>query len=222
MNHDVELVDPYVGAVVDGCYLLCGEISRDERSALFVAEHYQLGSRSVLKCLHGRALADPHHHAGLEREARALSRVRHPHAITALDAGTCPRHGPYFTKTRPPGAPLDRVLAEGTLDIARFTRILAQVGSVVSHLETVGVVHGDIRASNVLVGWSDGGEENATLIGFGKGYTVTPGESVDGIDGEMLGIMAYESIVAIAGHAPARANSHGSSYIPFRTASGAR
>ncbi len=124
-----------------------------------------IGRRIALKTLRRDATPRRRLEQALEREARITGRLEHPNVVPVYDAGHDPRRGPFYTM---------RIVREPTLhdanqkaraeptaemagDAARFTlgrllRVFVQICRAVGYAHTKGVVHCDLKPSNVLLG----------------------------------------------------------------------
>src|SRR5580704_1009746 len=104
----------------------------------------------------------------LLREAHALTAVRHPGFVEALDAGVCLRFGPYLVLEMLDGRTLDGILAaRRRLSIEDVVQIGRQVCDAVAHANSRGVVHRDLKPSNFFIARNEIGEETVKLIDLG-------------------------------------------------------
>jgi Protein kinase domain len=100
----------------------------------------------------------------LTREAQMLRLVDHPNVVSALDVGTDVDGRPYLVMSRAFGTPLDAVIAQvGALSRNRISAILSQLLGGLIAIHDAGVVHGDLKTSNVLIDEID----RITIIDFG-------------------------------------------------------
>ncbi|MGH7269030.1 MAG: serine/threonine-protein kinase, partial [Polyangiaceae bacterium] len=104
----------------------------------------------------------------LLREAHALTAVRHPGFVEALDAGVCPTYGPYLVLEMLEGRTLDGILAaRQRLSIEDTVQIGRQVCDAIAHAHAHGVIHRDLKPSNVFVSRNEIGEEKVKLLDLG-------------------------------------------------------
>ncbi|WP_201361398.1 serine/threonine protein kinase [Dictyobacter formicarum] len=84
------------------------------------------------------------------REARAMVQLHHPHILPALDYGEY-EHWAYMVTPYIEYGTLSRRVAEGPLPLEEAGDILSQVASALQFAHEHGMLHRDIKASNVLL-----------------------------------------------------------------------
>jgi eukaryotic-like serine/threonine-protein kinase len=104
-----------------------------------------------------RDLADPAYGARFVREARVASRVIHPNVARVLDLGRT-RDGLVFSVMEHlSGEDLEQRLAhEGAMPWSHARRILRQVIRGLEAAHAIGVIHRDVKPSNVFLVDADG------------------------------------------------------------------
>ncbi|MBI4818180.1 MAG: protein kinase [Deltaproteobacteria bacterium] len=135
-----------------GRYELFSEIAAGRDTVVFLGRDPHINRKVAVKALDTRLHGDEARLALFQREARLWSRVRHHRLPTLLDAG---RDGPLFflVFTFIEAEPLTRYLEpERRLSSARGAIVLRDLAEALDHLHSVGIAHGDIRTSNVLIG----------------------------------------------------------------------
>jgi len=116
----------------------------------------------ALKVMRSRLSGEEESRRRFLREARAAGEVRHRHLVPVLDAGEDGERR-YLVMPYVPGRNLDDRLAEGPLPVDDLVQILAEVASGLDALHRAGLVHRDVKASNVLLDR----EGSAALTDFG-------------------------------------------------------
>jgi len=160
--------EPLVGDVVDTRYELRRLIARGGMSLVFEAHHKFTRRAVALKLLPAELRGKREIRGRLLREAYALAAVRHPGFVEVLDAGVCGEHGPYVVLEMLEGRTLDGILAaRRRLPIADAVQVARQVCEAVAHANARGVVHRDVKPSNVFIARSEIGEETVKLIDLG-------------------------------------------------------
>src|ERR1700759_3882290 len=65
------------------------------------------------------------------------------------------------------GDPLDRILSAGRLPAPRALRIVRDIASALSETHAAGVIHRDLKTSNVMWRRDRNGDDRITLVDFG-------------------------------------------------------
>jgi hypothetical protein len=155
-------------------------LARDERTGLDVA----------LKIVprEGKAAARA------EREAAAAARLRHPSCLRAYSFARDPRHV-YIAYEFVPGRTFREVLRAGELHDRAAIEACAQVCEGLAHAHAAGILHRDVKPSNVLL--ADGDGVSARLLDFGLAR-MAEAETLTA-QGDVPGTLAYISPERLAG-----------------------
>lgn len=138
-----------------GNYQLTRIIAHGTYSNVYRGEHWLFKNEQAvaLKVLN-TYLDSPEKQQQFAREASLLRRLKHPHILPLIDAGT--HHGiPYLVTVYAAGGSLREVLQEQQerpfpVDIA--LHILCQVGEALEHAHAQHVIHRDLKPENILFG----------------------------------------------------------------------
>jgi hypothetical protein len=76
----------------------------------------------------------------------------HPHVVAVHGAGVAPDGRPYLVMEHCPGPHLAERARRGELAVADVLRVGVQLASALETAHRAGIVHGDVRPANVLVG----------------------------------------------------------------------
>ncbi len=130
------------------------------------------------------------HPAGrFEREARAAARLSHPAIVTLYEAAV-DDEGAYLVSELVRGETLDTLLAAGQLSDRDIIGIALALCDALQHAHDQGVVHRDVKPSNVLVPEAPPSETQlAKLTDFGVARVV--GGDALTHTGDVLGTLAY-------------------------------
>ncbi|MEM1126661.1 MAG: serine/threonine-protein kinase [Bacteroidota bacterium] len=125
------------------------------------------GERPVaLKVLPPGLQDDPEAMERFRREAAALGRVRHPGVAEVFEASVA-QGFPYLAMAFVAGPTLeDRLRTDGLLPISEAIQLAQQVAEALDAIHAAGIVHRDIKTSNIVLG-RDG---QAVLVDFGIAY----------------------------------------------------
>ena len=162
------MTEALVGETVDTRYELRRLIAHGGMGLVFEAAHKFTRRAVALKLLPDHLRPQKEARGRLLREAHALTAVRHPGFVEALDAGVCATHGPYVVLEMLEGRTLDGILtARRRLSIADTVQIGRQVCDALAHAHARGVVHRDLKPSNIFVARNEIGDEMVKLIDLG-------------------------------------------------------
>ena len=129
-----------------GRYRLLKPLGRGGMGEVFLALDFTSGAECALKRLKPRGSLDL---PDLRREFDALTRVRHPAVVAALELGLDENNTPFYTMEYVPGRTADVALQRG--DWGALCFVGAEVAHGLEALHPAGVVHGDLKPSNLLV-----------------------------------------------------------------------
>ncbi|MCC6320998.1 MAG: serine/threonine protein kinase [Phycisphaerales bacterium] len=104
--------------------------------------------------------------ARFEQERQALALMDHPNVAKVLDAGETETGRPYFVMELVKGKPITGFCDEVQLSIPDRLELFTQVCRAVQHAHTKGIIHRDIKPTNVLVSEQDG-RPACKIIDFG-------------------------------------------------------
>ncbi|MEU9419585.1 protein kinase [Streptomyces sp. NPDC048272] len=158
-------VPPERDTVLGGRYRLQGPIGSGGTADVFRGVDEVLGREVAVKVF--RAGADSVTADRFCDEARTLARLSHPALVTVYDAG---RHGQgaFMVTELIHGVTLRTRMDAGPLGPVQVMRIGADISSALDHVHARGVIHHDVKPSNILLG--EGGSPR--LADFGLSRTV--------------------------------------------------
>jgi YVTN family beta-propeller protein len=168
-----------------GAYQLEALIGRGGMGDVYRAYDERLDRNVALKILTPRLADDEAFRERLVRESRLAASLDHPNVVPVYDAGDA--DGRFYLAMRyVEGTDLRALLRRsGALDPERALAIAAQVGAALDAAHERGLVHRDVKPSNVLVD-----ERNhCYLADFG--LTQSPSDRDLVADGQTLGTLDY-------------------------------
>jgi serine/threonine protein kinase len=155
-----------------GAYLLGERLGEGGMGVVFRARSEPEGDEVALKILRPELSSDDTFRRRFVHEARAAGEVRHKHLVPITDAGEVDGR-PYLAVAYVEGQTLEQRLADdGPMPLDEIVRIVAHVASGLDALHAAGIVHRDVKPSNVII--DPAGSANLTDFGLAKGraYTV--------------------------------------------------
>ncbi|HTZ07253.1 MAG TPA: serine/threonine-protein kinase [Gaiellaceae bacterium] len=132
--------------------------------------------------------------ARAEREAHAAARLRHPSCLRAYAFARDPRHV-YIAYEFVPGRTFREAMRAGELDDAAAIEACAQICDGLAHAHRAGILHRDVKPSNVLL--ADGDRMSARLLDFGLAR-MAEAETLTA-QGDVPGTLAYIAPERLAG-----------------------
>jgi serine/threonine-protein kinase len=155
------IVDPMIGRVVAG-HRVDAVLGRGAMGVVYRVTHLQLNRTRALKLLPAHLAEDRDFRDRFEREWRLAAMIDHPSIVEVLDAGE--EHGQLYIVMRyVEGTDLSGILRAGPVTPPRALRILEQVAGALDAAHARGLVHRDVKPSNILIGSHD----HAYLSDFG-------------------------------------------------------
>src|SRR5262249_19933514 len=130
-------------------YRIVEKLGEGGMGVVFIAEDTLLGRRVAIKTLTtSRTAEHQHFRARFLREARAVSALSHPHIATIYDYGEA-NGQPYIVMELIKGENLGELMLKETLTIPRAIEIIVQIGEALSEAHRHGIIHRDIKPTNV-------------------------------------------------------------------------
>jgi serine/threonine-protein kinase len=125
------------------------------------------GTLVAIKVLHLELIRSHDAIVRFERELAATERLDHRHVVRALDHGTLPDGRPFLVLEYVEGPSLRDVIHErGSLPPTEMLAILEPLCEALGAAHAMGLVHRDVKASNVILG-TDAAGSRPVLLDFG-------------------------------------------------------
>lgn len=146
-----------------GRYRVDSMLGEGAMAEVYRAYDPDIGRTVAIKVLKPDLARDPELGARFLREARAAGALNHANIATIYDAGET-QGVAYIAMELVDGEPLDALLQRGRMPYERVLEIGLQLASALAYAHGCGVVHRDVKPSNILLS-SDG--RTAKLLDFG-------------------------------------------------------
>jgi serine/threonine-protein kinase len=180
-----------IGAVVDadalspgtiaGAYVLKKEIASGGGGTVYEAQHKVLGRKAAVKVLRRQLAASPQMVTRFVREAQAVNMIKHPSIVDIYEFDTLPDGRPFYVMELLEGTDVRSMLNErGRFPPAEVLEILDPVCSALAVAHEHGIVHRDLKASNIFMATA-GEKRTIKLLDFGIAKLMHPDASEAGL-----------------------------------------
>src|SRR5713226_7243021 len=153
-----------------GPYEIQSPLGAGGMGEVYRARDTRLGRDVAVKVLPTNLSTDPSLRQRLEREAKAVSKLSHPHICTLHDIGH--QDGvDFLVMELVEGETLERRLIKGPLPAEQAIRYAAQIADALAKAHKTDITHRDLKPSNVMLT-----KAGAKLMDFGlaKQSAATP------------------------------------------------
>jgi serine/threonine-protein kinase len=183
--------DPLIGATVDRRWHILDQLGAGGMGVVYRAERVGLGKQVALKFLHQSVAESKAAVARFEREAKAISRLHHMHCISILDHGVY-RRQPYIVMEFVPGKQLTEI-DMAAVTPSRAVAMMRQILLGLAHAHSRGVIHRDLKLSNVMLVEMTGTEDLVKILDFGLARISGVNEELSLTEGMIAGTPSYMS-----------------------------
>lgn len=181
---------PPTEALLDARYRLAEVVGEGGMATVYRAEDILLGRTVAVKMIRGGG----EEHSSADRahvEKALLASLNHPSLVSLLDARLDPGHPQYLVMEFVPGPTLSTRMARSTIPPSEVAQIGADVAEGLHVVHAAGIVHRDVKPSNVLLvpPTVEGGRWHAKLADFGIACAVDASRVTT--PGFVLGTVSY-------------------------------
>ncbi len=182
------------GAVLGGRYRLERRIASGGMATVWLAHDEELDRDVAVKLLSDVLAEKPDYVARFRREARVAAGLSNPNLVGMLDySGGTER--PYIVMQYVAGGTLADRIAAGEAGEVDAERLARQLLSALAAIHTAGVVHRDVKPSNILL--DPDGHARLTDFGIAQPEDATQLTAT----GEVIGTLKYMAPEVLAGQA---------------------
>jgi serine/threonine protein kinase/Tfp pilus assembly protein PilF len=139
-----------------GPYKLLQQIGEGGMGVVYMAEQEQPVRRKVALKIIKPGMDSAQVIARFEAERQALALMDHQNIARVLDAGTTASGRPYFVMELVKGVPITKFCDEQHLTPRERLELFVPVCQAIQHAHQKGIIHRDVKPSNVLVTLYDG------------------------------------------------------------------
>jgi serine/threonine protein kinase len=167
-----------------GPYVIQTPIGKGGMGTVYLARDSRTNQPAAIKVVSPQRLREGQRHlARFRREMELSQKLRHPNVAMAQDVGEM-KGVHYLALEYIPGVTLHRLVTrDGPLASARAARLFVEVCSALQHAHEQGLIHRDLKPTNIMVTPDD----HAKVLDLGLAMMI--GEEVD--DPEIVGGKGY-------------------------------
>ncbi|MDA1264852.1 MAG: serine/threonine-protein kinase, partial [Planctomycetota bacterium] len=149
-------------------YSILAEVGRGGQGVVYRALQVDTGRLVALKLLRDGPLASDDTLRRFRREVEIAAGLDHDGIVTVYEAGETPQGRQYVAMELVEGRRLDRHVEAAEPDFRARVELVLQVATAIEHAHRKGVIHLDLKPSNVVVD----GEGVAKVLDFGLARSI--------------------------------------------------
>jgi serine/threonine-protein kinase len=193
----IAVIDPLIGTIFDKRFHIDEKIAAGGFGAIYRATHVKSGHQIALKVLLPTLAQDLGIVARFRREGDTMTALRSPHTITAYELGQAPDRTLFIVMELLHGKSLfDHYETHGPFHWKRMVRIARQVCDSLAEAHALGVVHRDLKPTNIHLETKGEDTDFVKVLDFGIAK-ILQGSDFDSADitnaGTMIGTLDYMS-----------------------------
>jgi len=193
-----------INRVLDGRYEISRKLGEGGMGQVYGGRDLLKNRPVAVKLLAEEVASDATVRDRFRREANVLHELEHPSLVKLLDAKVDGRE-PFLVFEFVEGERLDRVIAGTPMEVRRALVLAAQIASALAALHARGVVHRDVKPSNIMLR----GDGTLCLLDFGTakhaGSAERTAEQLT-TEGFVVGTLQYMPPEALFSSAPLAPN----------------
>lgn len=162
--------DPVVGTLLDGRYQIVKLLGKGGMGNVYLADETRLRRRCALKVLHPRLADDRTHVERFLREAQTIAQFEHLNIVDIYSYGEEPSGVVFFAMELLTGEDLQaRLRARGERPVSTHECCVwgIQIARAMAVVHDAGLIHRDLKASNIFLAQRRDGEQVVKLLDFG-------------------------------------------------------
>jgi serine/threonine-protein kinase len=185
-----------------GQYQLKQRLGAGGMGEVYLAEHVLLRRPCALKLIRPERVGDPNSLRRFEREVQVTATLTHPNTIEIFDYGHAADGTFYYVMEYLPGPNLEELVRQqGPLPPGRAVHLLRQVCGSLAEAHAAGLIHRDIKPTNIISCQRGGRCDVAKLLDFGLARRLDPAHDTLELtqEGAIAGTPQYMSPEQAAG-----------------------
>ncbi len=183
--------DPLVGVTLDERFRILEPLSSGSMGKVYRGIQPSVDREVAIKVLRAELLDEDTVVKRFLREARSIANLSHPHVVNLIDFGHDTTHDAlYLAMELIEGRELSNLLDEGRLHPSLIVEIGQQLCRALSASHEQGLIHRDVKPSNIMLSALPEGLLQTKLVDFGIVHAVQSGTNLTR-DGVICGTPYY-------------------------------
>lgn len=167
-NSDGDKSDQPSDVVVNERYKVLSLLGSGGMGSVYKVEDISVGKIFAVKILSPKLTEDQTAFRRFSQEAKASAELAHANIVTVYDQGTTDSGAPFLVMDFLEGETLGDVLKkEGRLPYERAIDIFEQICDALAYAHSKGLIHRDVKPSNIILVRGAGGVETVKVVDFG-------------------------------------------------------
>ncbi|QQR58504.1 MAG: protein kinase [Candidatus Melainabacteria bacterium] len=160
--------DKLLGQILNERYKVVEEIGRGGMSIVYKGVHELMDRLVAIKVLLPQLVSDQTSIKRFQVEAQAASCLSHPNVITIYDYGVVDDEQPFLVMDFLEGESLsDIIKRDDHVEMKRTIPIFMQAAEALEHAHQKGVIHRDLKSSNIMLINFEGKDDFVKVVDFG-------------------------------------------------------
>lgn len=154
--------------LLSGRYRLLHQLGQGGMGKVFLGLDTKYRSTCAIKIMHNHLRSDSTNRLRFEREAELAVGLKHHNVLNVTGYGVTEANEPYIVMEYLAGESLDDLLKNNKfLELSSFKAIFQQICSGLQYAHESGVVHRDMKPSNVMLLKNSSSEPHVKIVDFG-------------------------------------------------------
>jgi tRNA A-37 threonylcarbamoyl transferase component Bud32 len=160
-------IDPLVGTVIDGRYLIESVLGEGGMGVVYLATHTALNKRFAVKVLRGEIARDEEIMRRFVREAQSSTAIGHANIVDISDFGKLDDGTAYFVMEHLEGEPLTDRIRRGAMPTDEVLHVASQIAAALAAAHGRGIIHRDLKPDNIFLIRRGGDDRFVKILDFG-------------------------------------------------------
>ena len=144
------MLDTQLGIQEIGAYTLVRQIGKGGMGLVYLAERKDTGKQVAMKFLTGGGMS-PARRALFTHEIETHAKLSHPYIAAQYDAGELPDGTPWFVMEYVEGQHFIEYFQSKEAGLSDRLNLFRQVCQALEYLHSKGIIHSDLKPSNILI-----------------------------------------------------------------------